>query len=126
MHSMRLRITRDATTFYGNQRTTPGHLHTQQNSLARIAGEWSVDDVVGADIRLKAHTYNRTNINRMINSALGQQNAVTTGLSISHTQSFNELRDIWRSSRNRRKNDPESNNNNGNEEATRGKDDGSE
>jgi hypothetical protein len=101
-------------------------LPTQQNNLATIAGDWTVDYLLTADGKLKVKMYNRTNINPIINSALGQQNAVTTGVSISHTQSFNELKDIWRSARNRRKNDPDANGNDGNEEATRGKDDGSE
>jgi hypothetical protein len=45
--------------------------------------------------------YNRTNINPILNT-LGSQNSVTTGVSISHTQSFNKLKDIWRSARARR------------------------
>jgi hypothetical protein len=120
----RLRITRDATTFYGNQNTQPGALPAQQNNLATIAGDWTVDYLLTADGKLKVKMYNRTNINPIIN--IGQQNAITTGVSVLHTQSFNELRDIWRSARNRRKENPDTKNTEGNEEATRSKNDGSE
>lgn len=102
----RLRITRDATTFYGNQNataSTAAQISTQQNSLANIAGDWTVDYLLTADGKLKVKMYNRTNFNPVL-STLGAQTPVTAGLSLSHTQSFNQLKDLWRSSRNRRKN----------------------
>jgi hypothetical protein len=98
----RLRVTRDATTFYGNQNTTPGSTPSQQNTLATIAGDWTVDYLLTADGKLKVKMYNRTNINPLLNT-VGVQNAVTTGVSLSHTQSFNALKDLWRSARKRRK-----------------------
>jgi hypothetical protein len=100
----RLRITRDATTFYGNQNAanaTP----TQQNSLASIAGDWTVDYLLTADGKLRVKMYNRSNINPILNT-LNTQNAITTGVSISHVQSFNQIKDIWRAARNRRRNQP--------------------
>ena len=93
----RLRITRDGT-FYGSHDNS--NLNNSQ-SLSTIAGDWTVDYLLTADGKLKVKMYNRTNINPILNT-LGSQNSVTTGVSISHTQSFNELRDIWRSARNRR------------------------
>ena len=93
----RLRVTRDGT-FYGNQENSS--LNSNQ-SLASIAGDWTVDYLLTADGKLKVKMYNRTNINPILNT-LGSQNSVTTGVSISHTQSFNHLRDIWKSSRTRR------------------------
>jgi hypothetical protein len=100
----RLRITRDATTFYGNQNATNA-TPTQQNSLATIAGDWTVDYLLTADGKLRVKMYNRSNINPILNT-LNTQNAITTGVSISHVQSFNQLKDIWRAARNRRKNQP--------------------
>jgi hypothetical protein len=94
--SGRLRVTRDGT-FYGNQNND---LNSNQ-SLSSIAGDWTVDYLLTPDGKLKVKMYNRTNINPILNT-LGSQNSVTTGVSLSHTQSFNNLRDIWRSARRRR------------------------
>lgn len=97
----RLRITRDGT-FYGN--TENSGLNSNQN-LSSIAGDWTVDYLLTADGKLKVKMYNRTNINPILNT-LGSQNSVTTGVSISHTQSFNNLKEIWRSARTRREQAP--------------------
>lgn len=119
----RLRVTRDATTFYGNQNNIPNSSQ-QQNSIASIAGDWTVDYLLTADGKLRVKMYNRTNINPILNT-IGSQNSLTTGVSISHMQSFNELKDLWRAVRNRRKNEkpPDAD---ANEEAVKNKDDGSE
>ena len=98
----RLRVTRDGT-FYGNQDNST--LNNSQ-SLSSIAGDWTVDYLLTPDGKLKVKMYNRTNINPILNT-LGSQNSVTTGVSISHTQSFNALKDIWRSARSRRGQDPD-------------------
>lgn len=117
----RLRVTRDGT-FYGNQTGT--ETSQGQTNLSGIAGDWTVDYLLTADGMLKVKMYNRTNINPILNT-LGASNLVTTGVSITHTQSFNEIRDIWRSARNRRKkNSPVENETN--EEATKKEDDGGE
>lgn len=94
--SGRLRVTRDGT-FYGNQNDP----NLSNRSLSNIAGDWTVDYLLTPDGQLKIKMYNRTNINPILNT-LGAQNSVTTGVSISHTQSFNNLKDIWRSARTRR------------------------
>ena len=99
----RLRVTRDGT-FYGNQNN--GAINNNQ-SLSSIAGDWTVDYLLTADGKLKVKMYNRTNINPILNT-LGSQNSVTTGVSISHTQSFNNLKDIWRSARTKREKRTES------------------
>jgi hypothetical protein len=93
----RLRITRDGT-FYGNQDNSGLN---NNESLASIAGNWTVDYLLTPDGKLKVKMYNRTNINPIFN-ALGSQNSVTTGVSLSHTQSFNHIRDIWKSARSKR------------------------
>ena len=92
----RLRVTRDGT-FYGSQNNS--NLNSNQ-SLSSIAGDWTVDYLLTPDGKLKVKMYNRTNINPILNT-LGSQNSVTTGVSISHTQSFNEIKDIWKSARSR-------------------------
>ncbi|MEX2235476.1 MAG: translocation/assembly module TamB domain-containing protein [Cyclobacteriaceae bacterium] len=114
----RLRVTRDGT-FYGNQNNT--NINNNQN-LSSIAGDWTVDYLLTADGKLKVKMYNRTNINPILNT-LGSQNSVTTGVSISHTQTFNELKDIWRSARARREQDPDADTDE-NEEAILEEDDG--
>ncbi len=96
----RLRVTRDGT-FYGNQNNS--NINNTQN-LSSIAGDWTVDYLLTADGKLKVKMYNRTNINPILNT-LGSQNSVTTGVSIAHTQSFNDLKDIWRSARSKREQD---------------------
>ncbi len=85
----RLRVTRDGT-FYSSQNNNTS---INQN-LSSLAGDWMVDYLLTADGKLKVKMYNRTNINPIFNS-IGAQNSVTTGVSINHTQSFNELRDLW-------------------------------
>jgi len=97
----RLRITRDGT-FYGSQDNSS--INSNQN-LSSIAGDWTVDYLLTADGKLRVKMYNRTNINPILNT-LGSQNSVTTGVSISHTQSFNKLREIWKSARTRREENP--------------------
>ena len=94
--SGRLRVTRDGT-FYGSQNDP----NLSNRGLSSIAGDWTVDYLLTPDGQLKVKMYNRTNINPILNT-IGAQNSVTTGVSLSHTQSFNNLKDIWRSARKRR------------------------
>jgi hypothetical protein len=51
--------------------------------------------------------YSRTNVNPILSSLNSNTTAITTGASIIHTQSFNEIRDLFRSSRERKKNQQE-------------------
>ena len=99
----RLRVTRDGT-FYGNQQNSSLN---QQQSLYSIAGDWTVDYLLTADGKLKVKMYNRTNINPIILNTIGDQNTMTAGVSISHTQSFNHIKDIWKSARARREENAE-------------------
>lgn len=117
----RLRITRDGT-FYSNQANA--NIGQSTTNLSSIAGDWTVDYMLTADGKLKIKMYNRTNINPILNT-IGSQSSVTTGVSISHTQTFNEIKDIWKAARNRRKREqtPETNSN---KEATNKDDDGGE
>jgi hypothetical protein len=100
----RLRITRDGT-FYGNQ---PNSSINGNQNISSIAGDWTVDYLLTPDGKLRVKMYNRTNINPILNT-VGTQNSVTTGVSLTHTQSFNHLKDIWRSARSRREENPDPN-----------------
>jgi hypothetical protein len=97
----RLRVTRDGT-FNNNTQTTSSSTTTNNSSnVSNIAGDWTVDYLLTADGKFKVKMYNRTNVNPIINT--GTQNTVTTGVSLYYTQSFNDIADLLRSSRNKRK-----------------------
>ena len=88
----RLRITRDGSL---------GSNQFAQSEVASIAGDWTVDYLLTSDGKFKAKMYSRSNYNSLLNS-LGGQAAVTTGLSLSHTQSFNQFADLLRFNRKKR------------------------
>jgi hypothetical protein len=120
----RLRITRDGT-IYGSQNnnTLPGN---NPNQVSTIAGDWTVDYLLTADGKWKVKMYNRTNINPILNT-LNTGNSVTTGFSLSNTRSFNQIKDIWRSSRKRREQQQQNQSDKEiNDEATKKEDDGGE
>lgn len=99
----RLRITRDGT--LGNQAQPTGGQETK-NDLATALGDWTVDYLLSADGKFKVKMYSRTNVNPLINT-LNSQNAITTGVSLMHTQSFNELKDLLKSNRAKNKRAPQ-------------------
>lgn len=88
----RLRVTRDGT--FGNQ--------TNQSSAANMIGDWTIDYLLTPDGKFKVKMYSRSNFNQLTNT-LGTQAAVTTGVSLLHTQSFNNLKELLRSTRERRR-----------------------
>jgi len=96
----RLRVTGDGTFNNTSQNTT-------QANPSRAAGDWTVDYKLTADGKLRVKMYSRTNVNPIL-SSVNNQTAITTGASIIHTQTFNEVRDLFRSSRNKKKNQTES------------------
>ncbi len=93
----RLRLTGDGT--FNNSNNTTG-TNTSQASPSSVAGDWTVDYMLTADGKLRIKMYSRTNVNPIL-SSVNQQNTITTGASIIHTQSFDEIRDLFRRSRNR-------------------------
>jgi hypothetical protein len=99
----RLRVSRDGT-FYSNQGSN--NVSNANQNLSGIVGDWTVDYLLTPDGNWKIKMYNRTNINPILNT-LGTNNSVTTGVSLTNTRSFNELKDIWRSARKRRKEEKE-------------------
>lgn len=92
----RLRITRDGT-FYSSQNNS----FSPEQNLSTLAGDWMVDYILTPDGKLKIKMYNRTNINPIFNTGSQQNSSVTTGFSINHTQSFNELKELWNSRKKR-------------------------
>jgi hypothetical protein len=88
----RLRVTRDGT--FGNQ--------TSQSSAANMIGDWTIDYMLTPDGKFKVKMYSRSNFNQLTNT-LGTQAAVTTGVSLLHTQSFNSIKDLLRTTRERRR-----------------------
>lgn len=97
----RLRVTRDGT-FYSGQD------NAYEQNLSTLAGDWMVDYILTPDGKLKIKMYNRTNINPIFNTPSSQNSSITTGFSISHTQSFNELKELWNA---RKKEDEEADDN---------------
>jgi hypothetical protein len=89
----RLRITRDGT--FSNSAT-------QQQSVASIAGDWTVDYLLTPDGKFKVKMYSRSNFNA-VSSSIGSQTALTTGVSLMHTQNFNEVKDLLRFARDKRR-----------------------
>jgi len=94
----RLRVTGDGTYNNTNTAGTP----TPQQNPSSIAGDWTIDYMLTADGKLRVKAYSRTSVNPLL-SSVNSQNTITTGASIMHTQSFNEIKDLWRSSREKRK-----------------------
>ena len=85
----RLRVTRDGS--FSNQ-------YRPSDNISSIAGDWTVDYLLTPDGKFKVKMYSRSNLNPLTNT-LGTQGAVTTGVSLLHTQNFNEIRDLWHSAR---------------------------
>jgi hypothetical protein len=119
----RLRVTRDGTFYTSNN----NDVNNTQTNLSGLAGDWTVDYMLTADGKLKVKMYNRTNINPILNT-IGSQNSVTTGVSISHTQTFNELSDLWKSlkTRSQKENTNEQTDSKINQDAKKDDDDGGE
>jgi hypothetical protein len=95
----RLRVTRDGT--FGNQSSLSST--TTNSNTAALVGDWTVDYLLTQDGKFKVRMYNRTNVNPII-ATLNNQNTITTGVSLQHTQSFNTLSDLWKSARQRKEN----------------------
>jgi hypothetical protein len=98
----RLRITRDGT--FGNSYRSPQA--DNGTNLASVAGDWTIDYFLTADGKFKVKMYNRTNVNPILNT-IGTQSTFTTGVSLLYTQSFNEIKDLLGSARNKRRREKE-------------------
>ena len=77
--------------------TRAGGFTNQQNQvdISSIAGDWMVEYLLTPDGKLKAKMYNRTNYNP-INQTDDNRNTITTGFGLIYTQSFDEIRELFR------------------------------
>jgi hypothetical protein len=98
----RLRVSGDGTFNNTSSQPTTG---TQSNP-SNVAGDWTVDYKLTSDGKLRVKMYSRTNYNPLL-TGVNNQTAMTTGASIVHTQSFDELKDLFTSSRKQRKKEEE-------------------
>lgn len=96
----RLRVTGDGT--FNNTSQNPGN----QPNPSTVTGDWTVEYKLTADGKLRVKMYSRTNVNPIL-SSVNNQTAITTGASLIYTQSFDEIRDLFRSSRDRKGATPE-------------------
>jgi len=87
----RLRVTRDGS--FNNQ---------YSSEAANLIGDWTIDYILTADGKFKIKMFSRSNYNQL-NSSVGSQTAITTGVSLLHTQNFNQLKDLIQSSRDKRR-----------------------
>lgn len=94
----RLRVTRD------------GAFNTQydRSDIANMLGDWTIDYVLTPDGKFKVKMYSRSNYNQL-NSSVSTQTAITTGVSLLHTQSFNQVKDLLQTARDKRKKELEEN-----------------
>jgi hypothetical protein len=119
----RLRVTRDGTfgnTGNSNNSNNTGSTSTTENTgnnYSSVIGDWTVDYLLTPDGKFKVKMYSRQNVNPL-NTSLNSQNAITTGVSLLYTQSFNELKDLLKASRDKNRRKPEEDPNL-NEEATK-------
>lgn len=97
----RLRVTRDGT--FTNQ--------YNRSDVANMLGDWTVDYLLTPDGKFKVKMYNRSTLNQL-NASLGTQAAITTGVSLLHTQNFNRWRELITSARDRRRKELEERQNN--------------
>ncbi len=88
----RLRVTRDGG--FTNQ--------YNETDIASIAGDWTVEYLLTPDGKFRAKMYSRTNFST-ISSNQGTETRTTTGFSLLHTQSFNEIRELFDSAKQQRK-----------------------
>lgn len=94
----RLRVTRD------------GSFNTQydRSDIANMLGDWTIDYVLTPDGKFKVKMYSRSNYNQL-NNSVGTQTAITTGVSLLHTQSFNQVKDLLQTARTKRRKELEEN-----------------
>ena len=88
----RLKVTRDGT--FGNQYA--------RSEVSNLLGDWTVDYLLTPDGKFKIKMFNRTNINQLTNS-LGTQATISAGVSLAHTQNFNNWLELLTLTRDRKR-----------------------
>lgn len=89
----------------GRLRVTRGGIIDAQNqsAAANIVGEWTVEYLLTEDGRYRLKMYNRNLQNNLAATNLGNQTLTSAGVSLQYTQSFNSLRDLFRSKKKKNK-----------------------
>jgi hypothetical protein len=100
----RLRVTGDGT-FNNQTSSTTTSTTGDQSNLSSVAGDWTVDYLLTPDGKFKVKMYSRTNVNPLVNT-INTQSTLTTGISLMHTQSFNEVKDLLKASRDKNRTPP--------------------
>jgi len=90
----RLRITRDGG-------FTQGETDNVNQEILGILGDWSVEYLLTPDGKLRAKIYNRTNFNAL--DQFTNTATTSTGVSLVHVTSFDQLREIFESNKKNKK-----------------------
>ncbi|MFC2123865.1 translocation/assembly module TamB domain-containing protein [Bacteroidota bacterium] len=90
----RLRVTRA-----GDVNTTGEN----SSDLSNIVGDWTVEYLLTQDGKYRVRMYNRFNYNSVNTLTYNKSTTTTAGFSLMHTQSVDELKDLFRRSRDKSK-----------------------
>jgi hypothetical protein len=90
----RLRITRDGG-------FTQGDTDNVNQEILGILGDWSVEYLLTSDGKLRAKIYNRTNFNTL--DRINNTASTSTGVSLVHVTSFDQLKEIFESQKKKQK-----------------------
>lgn len=94
----RLRVTRDGGFSTANANTV-------DQEILGILGDWSVEYLLTPDGKLRVKMYNQTNYNTI--DRVNNSTTTSTGVSLVHVQSFDQLREIFKSQKKRDKEEEE-------------------
>jgi hypothetical protein len=83
----RLRVTRDGR--FSDEATG--------TNVASILGDWSVEYLLSPDGKLRVKIYNKTNYNTL--NPTRNSASTTTGFSLMHTKSFDDIRQLFKNTR---------------------------
>ena len=75
-----------------------------QADIGSIAGDWTVEYLLTPDGKFRALMYNRTNYNSLNSGIENQNTTITAGFSLIHTQSFDEVKELFIGARKQQKN----------------------
>ncbi|HET8858339.1 translocation/assembly module TamB domain-containing protein [Marivirga sp.] len=92
----RLRITRDGG-------FTQGETDNVNQEILGILGDWSVEYLLTPDGKLRAKIYNRTNFNALASAQITNTATTSTGVSLVHVTSFDQLREIFQNNQKEKK-----------------------
>jgi hypothetical protein len=95
----RLRVTRDGGFIQGETNNV-------NQEIIGILGDWSVEYLLTPDGKLRAKIYNRTNFNTL--DRINNTTSTSTGVSLVHITSFNQIREIFNNNKKEKESDSES------------------